>query len=326
MKPERASPRDLPWSETAAMPDRPATADSFEAARRRRRRTEAWAALGLAGPATVLLFLLLLGPTAAVLVLSATDWQLGAKTMRFVGFGNYAEMFADRVFRQSLANTLLYVAITVPISVGLGLGAAMLIDARASLQGFYRTVYFLPVTATLIAMAVVWEFLFHPNVGLVNLLLKAVGIPGTHWLNNPSTALYALCAIGIWQSLGFTTVLFLAGLKSVPGDLYDAAAVDGADGAWERFRRVTWPMLGPTLMFVLVIMGIRSFQVFDTVAVLTAGGPAKSTEVLLYTMYTEGFHYFRTGYGSAITVVFLLFVLVLTLLQVRFLDRRVHYS
>lgn len=298
----------------------------LDAANRRRRRSETWAAWGLAGPATFLLFLLLLGPTAAVVALSATDWQLGAKSMRFVGLGNYAEMFADRVFRQSLANTLLYVAITVPVSVGLGLGAALLIEARTSLQKFYRTVYFLPVTATLIAMAVVWEFLFHPNVGLVNLLLKAVGITGTHWLNDPSTALYALCAIGIWQSLGFTTVLFLAGLKSVPRDLYDAAAVDGAHGPWERFRRVTWPMLGPTLMFVLVIMGIRSFQVFDTVAVLTSGGPAKSTEVLLYTMYTESFHYFRTGYGSAITVVFLAFVLVLTLLQVRFLDRRVHYS
>lgn len=298
----------------------------LDTAQRRRRRSETWVAWGLAGPATFLLFLLLLGPTVAVVVLSATDWQLGAKTLRFVGLGNYAELFADRVFRQSLGNTLLYVAITVPASVGLGLGAAMLIEARTSLQAFYRTVYFLPVTATLIAMAVVWEFLFHPNVGLVNLLLKLVGITGTHWLNNPATALYALCAIGIWQSLGFTTVLFLAGLKSVPHDLYDAAAVDGADTAWERFRRVTWPMLGPTLMFVLVIMGIRSFQVFDTVAVLTAGGPAKSTEVLLYTMYTESFHYFRTGYGSAITVVFLLFVLTLTLIQVRFLDRRVHYA
>jgi len=308
------------------MADALAPMDRLEAANRRRRRSETWAAWGLASPATFLLFLLLLGPTAAVIALSATDWQLGAKSMRFVGLGNYAEMFADRVFRLSLANTLLYVAITVPVSVGLGLGAAMLIEARTSLQKFYRTVYFLPVTATLIAMAVVWEFLFHPNVGLVNLLLKTVGITGTHWLNNPSTALYALCAIGVWQSLGFTTVLFLAGLKSVPRDLYDAASVDGAHGPWERFRRVTWPMLGPTLMFVLVIMGIRSFQVFDTVAVLTSGGPAKSTEVLLYTMYTESFHYFRTGYGSAITVVFLMFVLALTLLQVRFLDRRVHYS
>jgi multiple sugar transport system permease protein len=302
------------------------SSSALDSAVRRRRRTEALTTLGLAGPATFLLFLLLLGPTAAVVVLSATDWQFGARSINFIGANNFIEMFQDRVFVRSLSNTLLYVAVTVPISVGLGLGAALLIESRGSLQGFYRTVYFLPVTATLIAMAVVWEFLFHPNVGLVNLLLGIVGITGVHWLNNSSTALYALSAIGIWQSVGFNTVLFLAGLKSVPRDLCDAAAVDGADSAWEQFRRVTWPMLGPTLMFVLVIMAIRSFQVFDTVAVLTAGGPAKSTEVLLYTMYTESFHYFRTGYGSAITVVFLVFVLTLTLLQVRFLDRRVHYS
>ena len=295
-------------------------------ARRRRRRQENLAALGLAGPATLLLFLLLLGPTLAVLLLSLTDWQFGARTMRFVGLGNYAEMFADRVFRLSLVNTLVYVAVTVPVSVALGLGTALLIESRASLQGFYRTVYFLPVTATLIAMAVVWEFLFHPNIGLVNLVLSRVGIAGRHWLNDPASALYALAAIGVWQSLGMNVVLFLAGLKSVPRDLYDAASVDGADSAFEQFRRVTWPMLGPTLMFVLVIMAIRSFQVFDAVAVLTQGGPQKSTEVLLYTMYTEGFTYFRSGYGAAISVVFLAFVLALTLIQARILDRRIHYA
>jgi len=301
-------------------------ADTLERSRGRLRRQQALTAAGLAGPATFLLFLLLLGPTTAVVALSFTDWQFGAKSLNLIGLGNYAEMFGDRVFWRSLRNTLVYVAITVPTSVLLGLGFALLIEARSSAQGFYRTVYFLPVTATLIAMAVVWEFLFHPNIGLVNLLLGLVGIRGGHWLNNPATALYALAAIGVWQSLGFNVVLFLAGLKSVPRDLYDAAAVDGADSAWERFRRVTWPMLGPTLMFVLVIMAIRSFQVFDTVAVLTSGGPNKSTEVLLYTMYTEGFTYFRSGYASAITVVFLAFLLTLTLLQARILDRRVHYT
>jgi multiple sugar transport system permease protein len=292
---------------------------------RLRRRVER-SALGLVGPATLLLFLLLLGPSLAVVLLSFTDWQLGARTMNLIGLGNYAELLGDRVFWRSLRNTLVYVGVTVPASVLLGLGIALLIEARGSARGFYRTVYFLPVTATLTAMAVVWEFLLHPNVGLVNLLLGLVGIGNRHWLNTPATALYALCAIGIWQSVGFNTVLFLAGLKSVPAELYDVAAVDGADGAWEPFRRVTWPMLGPTLMFVLVIMAIRSFQVFDTVAVLTAGGPAKSTEVLLYTMYIEGFTYFRSGYAAAITVVFLAFVLTLTLVQARLLDRRTHYA
>lgn len=308
------------------MADRAAAAADLVLARRRLRRRESWTALGLAAPATFLLFLLLLGPTCAVVLLSMTDWQFGAATLNFIGLGNYVELFNDRVFWIALRNTLLYVAITVPVSVMLGLGIALLIEARSSGQDFYRTVFFLPVTATLIAMAVVWEFLFHPNVGLVNLLLTLVGIEKVHWLNNSATALYALSAIGVWQSIGFNTVLFLAGLKSIPRDLYEAAAVDGADDAWERFRRVTWPMLGPTLMFVLIIMAIRSFQVFDSVAVLTSGGPNKSTEVLLYTMYREGFAYFRSGYASGVAVVFLAFVLALTLLQAKVFDRRVHYT
>ena len=170
--------------------------------------------------------------------------------------------------------------------------------------------------ATLIAMAIVWEFMLHPQFGLVNGLLRAVGLQGHSWLQDRGTALYALCVIGIWQALGFNMVLFLAGLVSIPKQLYDAAEIDGADSAWSRFRLVTWPMLGP----VTAVRGrrspaIRSFQVFDTVQVLTKGGPSKSSEVLIYTMYTEGFEFFRSGYGAAVTVVFLAFVLLLTLLK-----------
>ena len=182
------------------------------------------------------------------------------------------------------------------------------------------------MTSTLIAMAVVWEFLLHPSVGLVNLTLELFGIKGGDFLKDPSKALFTLAAIGIWQSAGLNMVLFMAGLKAIPGDLYEAAEIDGAASAWERFRTVTWPMLGPATLFVTVVSGIRSFQVFDTVEVLTKGGPNKATEVLLYTMYTEAFNFFRTGYGAAITVVFLAIVLTLTLLQVRVGEKRTHYS
>ncbi len=175
-------------------------------------------------------------------------------------------------------------------------------------------------------MALVWEFLFHPTVGFVNQLFRAVGLPTADWLQNPDTALLALAAIGVWQNLGLAMVLFLAGLKSIPPDLYEALALDGADGAWERFRRVTWPMLGPALVFVVAITAIRSFQVFDTVQVLTEGGPMKSTEVLLFTMVQNGFTFLRSGYGAAITVVFLALTLLATLAQTRLLDRRAHYG
>jgi multiple sugar transport system permease protein len=290
------------------------------------RRPERVAAWLFVSPAVVLLCVLLLGPSLAVVVISLTDWQLGRASLSFVGLANYAMLVGDPVFWRSLVNTTVYASVVVPVSVGLGLAVALLVEAGTTCRAFYRTVFFLPVTSTLIAMAVVWEFLLHPSVGLVNLALEQVGIPTTDWLKNPSTALLTLCALGVWQGVGLNVVLFIAGLKTVPTDLYEAADVDGADSAWERFRRVTWPMLGPASMFVTVVTAIRSFQVFDTVEVLTKGGPTKSTEVLLYTMYTEGFGFFRTAYACAVTVVFLGVVVGLTLLQARLADRRVHYA
>src|SRR5262249_51345300 len=155
--------------------------------------------------------------------------------------------------------------VVVPLSVALGLAVALLIEAGTSLRTGYRAGFFLPVTSTLIAMAVGWEFLLHPSGGLVNVTLRWLGIPPTDWLKNSATALFTLCALGLWQGAGLNVVLFIAGLKTVPADLYEAAEVDGADSAWERFRRVTWPMLGPAAMFVTVVTAIRSFQVFDTV-------------------------------------------------------------
>ena len=270
--------------------------------------------------------MLLAGPTLAVFVLSLTDWQLGSSTLSFIGLDNYSQLFADRVFWKSFGNTFIYCFVVVPGSVFLGLGLALLIEGVGTGRSFYRAAYFLPVTSTLIAMAVVWEFMLHPTVGLVNIVVEQFGMTGGDWLKNPSRALFTLAGIGIWQSVGLNMVLFMAGLKSIPGDLYEAAEIDGAASSWERFRCVTWPMLGPTTLFVTVVSGIRSFQVFDTVEVLTKGGPNKATEVLLYTMYTEAFNFFRTGYGAAITVVFLVVVLALTLLQVRVGEKRTHYS
>jgi len=290
------------------------------------RRAEAIAGTLLALPAFILMWLMLLGPAVAVGLLSLTDWNFGEPRIGFAGFENYAELWGDRVFWISLRNTAIYVGISVPATVGLGLLAAIAIENTGRGRGFYRAAYFLPVASTLLAMALVWEFMFHPSVGFVNQAFRAVGLPTTDWLQNPDTALFALAAIGVWQNLGLAMVLFMAGLKAIPPDLYEALAVDGADGGWERFRRVTWPMLGPALVFVVAIIAIRSFQVFDTVAVLTEGGPSKSTEVLLYTMVQQGFTFLRSAYGAAITVVFLALTLVVTLAQTAVLDRRAHYS
>lgn len=291
-----------------------------------RRRGRGTVAYGLVAPAFTLMLLMLLGPLAGVIALSFSDYQLGAPSFAWIGLANYQQLFADRVFWISLTNTLTYAVIVVPGSVALGLGVAMLIESGTHLRAVYRTIYFLPVMATLIAMAIVWEFMLHPQFGLVNGLIKMVGLAPHPWLQDRGTALYALCAIGIWQALGFNMVLFLAGLMSIPKHLYDAAEIDGAASAWSRFRLVTWPMLGPVTLFVVVITGIRSFQVFDTVHVLTKGGPSKSTEVLIHTMYMEGFEFFRSGYAAAVTVVFLGLVLLLTLVKSRLAAKQVHYA
>lgn len=288
--------------------------------------SEVVAALGLAGPAFVLLVVLFVGPVLAVFVIAATDWQFGARNLAFVGLRNFAALLADGDFLRALFNTVLYVLIVVPCTVGLGLLIALLIESGRSFRAFYRAAHFLPYMATLAAMAIAWEALLHPTIGLVNQTLAASGLPTANWLRDEGTVLPVLAAIGIWQHLGFAMMLFLAGLKNVPQDLYDAADIDGADGWLDRFTTVTLPLLGPVGMFVLVVTSVKAFSVFDTVQVLTQGGPGHASDTLLFTLYRESFEYLRTGYGAAVTVVFLAIIVLLTLAQARLLDRRVHYG
>lgn len=293
---------------------------------RRQARREAASGYRLAGPAAILLFALVLGPALVVVLLSFTDYRLAAPQLRFLGLGNYAEMVADPLFWTSLRNTCVYVATVVPASVLLGLGVALLIQPRSWLAGFYRVAYFLPVASTVVAMATVWEYLLHPSIGPVNQMLGLLGQPPVNFLGSTATALSSIAAIGIWEMTGFNMVIFIAGLSSIPHDLYFAAAIDGADSPWERFRTVTWPLLGPTTLFVVIITAIRAFRVFDTVALLTQGGPGTSTDVIVYRIYVEAFQYLRIGYASALTVAFLCFVVLLALLQMHLIGRRVHYA
>ncbi|TCR87816.1 sugar ABC transporter permease [Rhizobium sp. BK376] len=287
---------------------------------------EMMAALMLAGPATLALIALFILPVLCVFGIALTDWQFGATSLNFVGSANFRAVFDDPDFRTSIANTFVYVLIVVPATVILGLLVAILVESGESLRSFYRAVHFLPYMAMLAAMAISWEGLLHPTIGLVNHVFAALGLPTANWLRNENTVLASLAVIGIWQNLGFAMVLFLAGLKAIPGDLYDAASVDGADLWLDRLRTVTLPMLGPTTMFVVIVVALDAFRVFDTVQILTQGGPNHASDVLLYTLYREGFNYLRTGYGAAVTIVFLAIVVTLTLVQARIMDRRVHYS
>jgi multiple sugar transport system permease protein len=264
-------------------------------------------------------------PLAVLLYLSFTDYQLGALDTHFLGLDNFAKALADPVFRRSITNTFVYVAIVLPLAVGLGLLIAVLLHGRKRTRSFYEVVYFLPVTSTLIAMATVWQFLLHPSLGPINGMLRTVGVHEIAFLSEPAYVLPTLAAIGIWHLVGFNMVLFLAGLSAIPRDLYEAAEIDGCRGGIDRFLTITWPLLGPTTMFVIVTTSITAFKVFDTVAVMTRGGPMGSSEVLLYAIYLEGYQYFHMGYAAALTLVFLVFVLLFSILQTFVLDRRVHY-
>ncbi|MER8588952.1 sugar ABC transporter permease [Mesorhizobium sp. M1338] len=288
-------------------------------------RAQARAGIVLALPATLMIAALLIGPAVLVFALSFTDASLGLAGARFVGLANYTRMLTDPGFAQSLRNTALYVLVVVPTTIGWGLLVALLI-ARSRFAAFYRTAYFLPVAATLVALATAWEAILHPSLGVANALLQLFGASPVRFFADPATAIYALAAIGIWQLVGFNMILFLAGLSTIPDELYEAAAIDGADRGLKRFLLVTWPMLAPVTLFVTVMTIIRAFSVFETVAVLTQGGPMKSTSVILYTFYEEGFRFFRVGYASAIAVSFFIFVTILSLVQMRVSEHQARWK
>jgi multiple sugar transport system permease protein len=293
---------------------------------RRRALIEKLTGMGFALPATLLLITTSLAPLAVLMVLAFTDYNLGNLDFKFIGTANFGKSMTDPAFRRALWNTFTYVAIVLPLAVGLGLLVAILVHGRKRTRSFYEVVYFLPVTSTLVAMASVWTFVLHPTLGPVNALLAAVGVERHAFLSDPRLVLPTLAMIGVWNLVGFNMVLFLAGLTAIPKDLYEAAEVDGCANPVDRFLTITWPLLGPTTMFVIVTTSITAFKVFDTVAVMTHGGPIGASEVLLYSIYLEGFQYFHTAYAAALTVVFLAFILIFSVVQAFILERRTHYG
>jgi len=277
-------------------------------------------------PAFALLIVFFLLPAVATFAISLTDWTLGGRAFSFVGLQTYRDLMGSADFHISLANTLKLNLFVIPASFITALLLALAIHNAAKAAPLWQTVYFLPVTTTLVAMAFVWQWVLHPEIGIVVWLLTRIGLQPVNWLNDPDIVLYTIGFISVWQLVGYYTVLFLAGLLSIPRTLYEAAEVDGARGSLDRFLHVTWPMLGPTGLFVFIITVIKSFQIFDVVRVLTRGGPNKASEIILHTMYQEGFVFFRMGRASAIATMFFLVMLALTLWQMRLLDRRVHYG
>jgi multiple sugar transport system permease protein len=287
---------------------------------------EAAAAWLLAAPAILAFVLLLLVPTIAVCLLALTDYELGTPAFRYVGLDNFAELLTDRNFAIPVRNTAFFVALVTPLSIAAGLVLALLIEANPRARAFFRAAFFLPVVSLIVAMATAWQYLLHPTIGPVNAILRDLGLGTPNWLGSSEWALVSLGLISIWENAGFNMVLIMAGLTAIPRELYAAAEIDGAKSAWERLRLVTWPLLGPTMLFVVLITTIRAIRTFDTVAALTQGGPNKASELIVYTIYREGFTYLRMGYASAMTVVFLAVVLALMAVQTRLIERRTHYG
>ena len=278
-------------------------------------------------PALVALLMFFLLPALATVAASFTDWSLGQQGGTWVGLKNYLHLFSDPDFLKSVRNTLVLTALVVPVSFFLALGLALAVRSTGKAGKVWQTVYFLPVTASLVAMSVVWQWVLHPEVGIVAWLLSLFGVAQKiNWLNDAQIVLFTLAFITIWQMTGYYMVLFLSGLVQIPPSVYEAARIDGARGAWPRFWHITWPLLAPTSFFVLIICIIKTFQIFDIVKVLTRGGPEKASEILLYTMYQEGFSFFRTGVAASIATLYLVVMLLLTLWQKWVIDRRINYG
>jgi ABC-type sugar transport system permease subunit len=276
-------------------------------------------------PALVGLVVFVLGPMLYAFGLSFVRWDLIRPNPRFVGLDNYLTVLSSAEFWRALWVTAIYTLGTVPPAMAIGLALALLLDRRIPGRGTFRAICFIPSITSLVAVAVVWAWIFHPDFGLLNAALRTVGIQGSRWLGSPRDALPALMVVAIWRHVGYDMVIFLAGLQAVPRDLLEAATVDGA-GPWQRFRYVILPLLAPTTLFVLVISVIDSFQVFTTVDALTQGGPAGATSVLLYHLYEVAFVKFEMGRASAIAYVTFALVMALTALQLRIGRGHVHQA
>jgi multiple sugar transport system permease protein len=277
-------------------------------------------------PALVLIGVFFFVPVLAGLVLSFTDFDIYAigrpDTARFMGLENYRQVLSNPLFWKALGNTFLFVILGGPLSVVTSLVAALLVSAkRVRYPGLFRSIFFMPVVTTLVAVAIVWRYLYHPQYGLLNWALGALGIHPVDWLGDPHWAMFAIILMAVWKNFGYNMLIFIAGLQSIPEDLYEAAHLDGA-GGWAQFRHVTLPSLAPTFLFVGVMTMLGNFQLFAEPYVMTQGGPLKATTTVVLLMYEEGFRWWRMGLAASLAFVLFVIMFLGTLIQMRLQGER----
>jgi len=282
-----------------------------------------WALLFLA-PTLIGLAVLSAGPVLATLAISLTEWDL-LRAPTLVGLDNFVELASDDRFLKALRNTAFYTAVSVPIGMLISLFLALALNQTIRGIAWIRTAYFLPVVTSTIAIALVWQWIYAPDAGLLNQFIGLLGIPPQKWLANPTLAMPSIVAMSIWQGLGTNTIIFLAGLQAIPTELLDAASVDGA-GRWARLRSLVLPLLTPSIFFTGILSLIASFQVFDQVFVLQRPRPTDATITVVYFIYENGFKLFKMGYATAASWILFLIVAVFTAIYFRSQNRWVHYQ
>jgi multiple sugar transport system permease protein len=286
--------------------------------------SEALAAYLFVLPSFVGFLVFLVVPMIASLGLSFYDWEL-LRPPRFSWLQNYQTLLNDRLFRQVLLNTAYYTVGLVPLNIVVSLGLALWLNTRLRGIGLFRLGFFMPVVTVTVAVSLVWKWMYQPDVGLINVALGWFGTRGLNWLGDPRWAMPALILMSLWKGFGYNMVLFLAGLQGIPSTIYEAAVIDGA-GAWQRFWRITLPLLSPTMFLAIVLTIISSFQVFDQAYVMTGGGPVNATNTVVLYIFQSGFQFFRMGYASAIAWVLFAVIFLFTLAQMRLQRTWVQYD
>lgn len=284
-------------------------------------RSQVRAAYVFLSPALLAIVIFFVTPVGAGLLLSLTDFDIYAlgdlDNLRFVGLDNYRRLLEHPLFWTAMKNTLYFVVVGGPLSIAVSLISAVLIQSHLiRLKGLFRTVFFLPVVTTLVAVAVVWRFLYHPVYGLINRGLEWFGLGPIDWLGDPAWAMPAIILLAVWKNFGYNMIIFLAGLQSIPETFYEAARLDGA-GRWAQFVHVTLPMLAPTFLFVTILTMIGYFQLFAEPYVMTQGGPSNATVSIVLLMYEEGFRWWNMGYAAAVSFILFVLILLVTLAQLR---------